>query len=622
MTNSLRTKRLSAIENQINRLEARLARLYGQSGRYAQIRFALFVGGVLLAGLVWWGSRLWWPAAAVLAIFWAGFVVAVVAHGRVERAILKFQIWQQLKKTQLAQMRLDWAAMPSATVGRTPGQHPFGRDLDLTGEYSLHRLLDSCVSREGSERLRDWLLDPQPDLAQILRRQELVRILAPLHHFRHKLTLSGMLASTGSGGWWDGPRLREWLAGEAADHSLRFILFLTWLLAPLNLLLFAWATVAKMPPYWIPSLVIYAALTLLKWRETAALFNNALILQQGLKKLEEVFAHLERFPLARYAPLAKLCGPFLEPARRPSRKLKQVSRLVIAAGLAQNPVIALLLNLIMPWNLFWAHRLSRYKRDLAQHLPQWTEVWFELEALSALAGFAYLNPDYTFPQIMAYDPQATNGADRPLFQAERLGHPLIPQSEKVQNDFIIAEPGQVGLITGSNMAGKSSFLRTVGVNLCLAYAGGPVDAAVFRTNLLRLFSCLNVSDSVTDGISYFYAEVKRLKWLLAELEAADGPPLLYLIDEIFRGTNNRERYIGSRSYIRTLVGQAGAGLIATHDLELVKLADELDQIKNYHFREEVVAGRMAFDYRLRPGPCPTTNALEIMRLEGLPVEER
>jgi len=156
----------------------------------------------------------------------------------------------------------------------------------------------------------------------------------------------------------------------------------------------------------------------------------------------------------------------------------------------------------------------------------------------------------------------------------------------------------------------------------LAYAGGPVDAAVFRTNLLRLFSCLNVSDSVTDGISYFYAEVKRLKWLLAELEAADGPPLLYLIDEIFRGTNNRERYIGSRSYIRTLVGQAGAGLIATHDLELVKLADELDQIKNYHFREEVVAGRMAFDYRLRPGPCPTTNALEIMRLEGLPVEER
>jgi DNA mismatch repair ATPase MutS len=159
----------------------------------------------------------------------------------------------------------------------------------------------------------------------------------------------------------------------------------------------------------------------------------------------------------------------------------------------------------------------------------------------------------------------------------------------------------------------------VGVNLALAQAGGPVNAHRLRTVPFRLFTCMGISDSVTDGFSFFYAEVRRLKSLLAELERAHPLPLLFGIDEIFRGTNNRERLIGSRAYVRSLAGKHGLGLIATHDLELARLADEVSQVVNYHFRDHVVDGRMAFDYTLRPGPCPTTNALKIMRLEGLPV---
>jgi DNA mismatch repair ATPase MutS len=181
------------------------------------------------------------------------------------------------------------------------------------------------------------------------------------------------------------------------------------------------------------------------------------------------------------------------------------------------------------------------------------------------------------------------------------------------------EAGTVVIITGSNMAGKSTFLRTLGVNLCLAYAGAPVSATMLRTTLFRLFSCIRVGDSVTDGYSYFYAEVRRLRALLTALEQP-GYPLFFLIDEIFKGTNNRERLIGSRSFVRALVGHNCLGAISTHDLELVKLADTLSQVQNYHFREEVIDGRMLFDYRLRPGPCPTTNALKIMQMEGLPVE--
>ena len=182
-----------------------------------------------------------------------------------------------------------------------------------------------------------------------------------------------------------------------------------------------------------------------------------------------------------------------------------------------------------------------------------------------------------------------------------------------------AEHRKIAILTGSNMAGKSTFLRTVGVNLCLAYAGAPVNADSLQVSLFRVFTCIKVSDSVQDGLSYFYAEVKRLSALLSATEANDLP-MLFLIDEIFRGTNSRERHIGSRAYIRELSNRRTVGLVATHDLELVKLADEIPGVGNFHFREELSNGRMVFDYQLRPGPCPTTNALQIMRLEGLPVD--
>ncbi len=201
-----------------------------------------------------------------------------------------------------------------------------------------------------------------------------------------------------------------------------------------------------------------------------------------------------------------------------------------------------------------------------------------------------------------------------------MGHPLIEEEQKVVNDFAMHNLGDIVLITGSNMSGKSTFLRTLGINLCLAYAGAPVNAQSFSTSLFRVFTTIKVSDSVTEGYSYFYAEVRRLRALLDELQRPDRCPLFFLIDEIFKGTNNRERLIGSRAYIRALVGKNCAGAISTHDLELVKLADELPGITNYHFREDVVNGKMVFEYKLLPGPSPTTNALKIMQLEGLPIE--
>ncbi|HLJ32445.1 MAG TPA: MutS family DNA mismatch repair protein, partial [Ktedonobacteraceae bacterium] len=240
-----------------------------------------------------------------------------------------------------------------------------------------------------------------------------------------------------------------------------------------------------------------------------------------------------------------------------------------------------------------------------------------LEALCSLANFAYLNPDYTLPNVVKNDAQSGRHI---VFQAQGVGHPLIEEDQKVVNDFAMHNLGEIVLITGSNMSGKSTFLRTLGINLCLAYAGGPVNAQSFSTSLFRIFTTIKVSDSVTEGYSYFYAEVRRLKALLDELQRPNPYPLFFLIDEIFKGTNNRERLIGSRAYIRALAGKNCVGAISTHDLELVKLADELPAIINYHFREDVVNGEMVFEYKLQTGPSPTTNALKIMQMEGLPIE--
>jgi DNA mismatch repair ATPase MutS len=297
--------------------------------------------------------------------------------------------------------------------------------------------------------------------------------------------------------------------------------------------------------------------------------------------------------------------------KQPSVEIRKLGRLAAALGVRTNPILALLFNALVPWDFYFSYKLDLVKKEIAHLLPRWLDAWHELETLNSLANFAYLNSDYVFPEL-------TGDGDH--LTARRLGHPLLKPQSKVCNDFDLNQDQRIVILTGSNMAGKSTFLRTVGVNLALAYAGAPVNASSMQTSLFRLFTCIKVSDSVQDGLSYFYAEVKRLQALLAATVVEDDLPVLFLIDEIFRGTNSRERLIGSRSYIRELSQRRAMGLVATHDLDLIKLADEIKGVTNYHFREEVLDSRMVFDYRLRPGPCPTTNALKIMRLEGLPVE--
>ena len=611
-----REQRLHTLQRSIIRLDESLVRLHATSDRLTLWRLFAFLGagGLGLGGLaVGPGTDLGnWLGLLMFGLGLMPFLGLVVLHRRVEREIKQFTIWQGIRRTHLARTELDWAHIPQSTAA-PPHEHPFAIDIDITGEYSLHRLLDTSVSQGGSNHLLAWLLAQRPDRDAITRRQALIHELVARPMFRDRLTLNGMIAAKKQDAKWDSEGLLRWLQMDAGSRGASpSILGLLFALSAANITLFLAFTLGLLPPLWIVTFIAYAVLSTVQWRNLGGLFDEALTLQSQLRRLQSVFSYLETYHYRNAPNLRALCAPFLDAKIRPTGQLRRIVQISAASSLQRNPFVWLMVNFVVPWDIFFGTMLERSKGNLAETLPDWLHVWYELETLASFGTFAYINPDYTFPTV----------TQDVIFNGQGLGHPLIRDDEKVVNDFHLDTEGEAIIVTGSNMAGKSSFLRTVGVNLRLAYCGSVVNATRFDTRLFRLFTSIRVTDSVVDGFSYFYAEVRRLKALLNALRDDDPIPLFFLIDEIFRGTNNRERLIGSRSYIQALIGEHGVGLISTHDLELVKLADSSDKIKNYHFREEVIDGKMAFDYRLRPGPSPTTNALVIMQMEGLPVDAK
>lgn len=608
-------ERLRALRGAIARLERRLDALERRSSRWSWLRLAIFAGGLALSGAVY-NLYGWWPAAACLGAAALLFGLAVYCHLRVDRGIARHRAWRALKAAQVARATLDWERVPAGFAHEPRPEHPFEADLNLVGPRSVQQLLDTAVSHEGSHRLRAWLTTPVPDPARTLARQQLVRELLPRPLFRDKLTLHATLAGEGGKPWQAG-ELLEWLERHAPLPNLGRWVALFGAMAAVNIGLFLANQAGLLPPWWQATVIAYLGLMWARARAIATVWDEALALQGALRQLRAVFGQLERYAYRDTPRLRELCAPFLDPARRPSAYLARLTRVVAALGLRGNPLVGFILNLVVPWDFFFAYRLNRYKTEIAVPARLWMDAWFELEALSSLATYAWLHPAYAFPEIETRAAEA----EAPVLAAEGLGHPLLRDEASVRNAFAVPALGQVTVITGSNMAGKSVFLKTVALNQALAQAGGVVCARRLRTLPFRIFTSMAISDSVNEGISYFYAEVRRLSALLAALEEEQALPLLYCIDEIFRGTNNRERLIGGRAYVRALAGKRGVGLIATHDLELTRLAEEVPGVVNYHFRDRVEDNRMVFDYVLRPGPSPTTNALRIMRLQGLPVPD-
>ncbi len=607
-------KRQQLLERIIARLDQKITHLETWHRQLSWTRLGIVICGLFVAILANFtlGNLAAWVVVGLIII---SFVIAAKKHNRIEGSLQNHHIVHNIKKTHLARLQLDWPNIPPLPKSESDPTHPFENDINLSGDQSLLQLIDTTQSQQAGTRLKEWLLDPNLNIKHIQQRQKRIAELMPLTYFRDRLIRNTAQADADIDHRWEGDHILQWLDQHAPKNSLLpYVLILgalsiiniaTGLLYVLDLIPPIWQTI--WPIYFIGYFGLYA----FKAKELGALLRESYHLERTLTPFAAVLNQIEQHHFSHQPHIKSLCEPIQNNTVRPSNHLKKLIRIAGAGRWQQGQLLWVLLNALVPWDLFFTHQLNRCKANVRDHLPAWLEVWYELEALSALAHFGNTQTGGTFPEL----------TEKPYFEGHQLNHPLISQNERIPNDFTFTQQGDVVIITGSNMSGKSTFLRTLGTNLCLAYAGSPVLATSLKTGLFRLFTCIKVSDSVIDGISYFYAEVRRLKALLAELNTDHPLPVFFLIDEIFRGTNNRERFIGSRSYIQALTKHHGLGMVSTHDLELVHLEQEFPNIRNFHFRETIQNNKMAFDYKLHPGPCPTTNALTIMRLEGLPVED-
>jgi len=593
------------------KLEKRVERLEILSRQLSWIRLGIVLLGAAAAFL--FNSMLpAWLSWIGIGLFIIGFVIVVRYHNLINQAIEVFSCWKDVKSAHIARASLDWEMVPLPALDSQPLESVYLRDLNLAGKNSMHHLIDTAGSEGGSRRLMDWFRESIPGPERIQWRNALIRELEPMTLLRDKLRLQMSLQS-GKDFQWNGEVLMNWLNRSGASESLGILVPL---LAGLNILFVFLVFFAGLPPIFLISFVIYGGIYIIRYRDYSTLFDEISEVQDLLNPLQSILLYLERFPYQNHPALRTFMQPFTAPGESPGSIIRQINRLAGFAAISQrNEILWIVLNTLIPWDFFFAGRLDKMKAKISPKLEVWLEKIYTLEALMSLANFAWLNPDYNYPEFTATE----HRENQSLLTVEKLGHPLIPDDERVRNDFRLGNSGDINLVTGSNMSGKSTFLRTLGVNLKMGYTGTVVDAEVFKAGLMQIFTCIQISDSLSESMSYFYAEVRCLKQLYETIKDSHTYPVFYLIDEIFKGTNNRERLIGSRWFIEELAKTDAVGVIATHDLELTNLDERIPSLHNYHFRESIVNQRMVFDYLIHEGPCPTTNALKIMEMEGLPV---
>ncbi len=608
---SLQKSRVLEIESQIKRFQARLIKLEKKSRNLGTVKAIILLTGIIIF-LISFFYLTTLPVIIILILFLLTFGILTKFHNGIDQGIKKQKIWIDIKSTNLSRINIDWQNLPTEKIAHQNKSHPFEFDLNISGEYSIHRLIDSSVTIEGGHKLLEWLTAKQPSLNDIISRQNIIKELIPLKKFREKLQLNSNLITKKV---LHGGKLLEWMLKGKNINPLKKILIVLSFVFPLNIIFILLAVFGIINSLWPITSLLLLFIYFTNSKLIEDLYDKLLIFEEEIGKFYAILKFLEEYQYRKNHYLKNFCSSFINSDKSPSAYFKKIDRLIFWTSFQKNPLTRLLFNSLFPCDFFQAYKLEKIKLELSRQMPVWLETWYNLEALISIANFGYLNPEYTFPEINNLQYAPGN-----IFEAESIAHPLIPFQNNISNDFKINKKGEVIVITGSNMSGKSTFLKTLGINMALAFAGSVVNAKSLKTSLFRIFTSINITDSVVDGISFFYAEVKRLKELLNELNKDNPIPLFFLIDEIFKGTNNKERLVGSQSYIKAISGKNGTGIISTHDLELIKLEKEIPGVYNYHFKEEIIDDKMFFKYKIIKGPSPTTNALKIMKIEGLPID--
>lgn len=576
--------------------------------RLANARLLLFVAVALSFGLGWWLAL---PLLyALAALFTVGFIGVVVYHQQLGRLRQRYADLVEINAEGTLRLRRDWAALPLRQAPVPSPADPRAADLDLIGHASLQHLLGTAHTPIGQATVQEWLLNPATP-ALVLQRQAAVAELAAQIDYRDELALGGKQVAAQQS---DYERFLAWTEGANWFAPNARLVWLTRLLTLLTLGgLLAQALGFTIYSFWLLCLPANIVLTLTLGRRAASVIEQVSARQETIRAYAGLFRLIAGQSFS--APLLRQFQQRLSAGGlRADQQMQRLGLIMAFADLRLN-MYFVVIQLLTLWNFHILWLLERWQQVAGQQARSWLAALGEMEALAALAALAHDNPDWTFPTVSA--------DVGPRLLAQRLGHPLLPPHVRVSNDVEIGPPGTFLLVTGSNMSGKSTLLRAIGMNVVLAQAGAPVCAAHLALPPLALGTSVRIQDSLEQGVSYFMAELQRLKMVVAAARAARGGASrqLFLLDEILHGTNTAERQIAARQIIRYLLDAGAIGAVSTHDLSLAEDPALLESSRPVHFTETFTRGpdgpAMHFDYRLRPGLATSTNALKLMELVGL-----
>ncbi len=600
------------------------ARLGGRADRLAGVRLGTFLVGGALALWIMVERPTWWPALVVPV---AVFAVAVVLHHRAAVEARRARALHGHYARGVDRLEERWPGTGPDGAALLADEDRFGHDLDLFGTGSLFQRLATCATSLGHDRLADQLTRPATR-DEILARQAAVAELAPDLALREELAV--LAASPDDAGassvGRDAPpvararaassplpvrpdALAAWGADTTETPRAGLVRGTSWVLGGLGVVAaVGWATSTL--PVWTLSLVVLLDLGFgrlvggLLGRQGADVVRAG----AGLEWLAGLLRHLEDG--GHEAPaLRELRARLESEGALPSQRVGELVRLVDGLEASRRNAFYALFAFLTQAPVRTALALDDWRRAHGPRVAEWLDVAGRFEALVALATYAYERPQDVVPEVV-------EGA--PRFRATGLGHPLIPDERCVRNDLRLDDGLRLVLLSGSNMSGKSTLLRAVGLNLCLARAGAPVKATSLELTPLALAASIRIEDNLREGTSHFYAEIKRLR-LIDEMIDGDVP-VLYLLDEVLHGTNSDDRLAGTDAVIRKFVARGALGMVTTHDLALAAIADELGEVaRNVHLEDSLVDGEMTFDYTLRDGVVTRGNALPLMRSLGLDV---
>lgn len=565
------------------------------------IRLLVFICGIIFSAFAFtWSAAAGTASSAGTA--WL-FLYLVKLYDRHSEQIDLIQNIIKINCSEIKALGGDNSDFDGGSEFREPG-HDFSADIDLFGDDSLFRYLNRTVTGAGRECLANWLAAPCLQKDAIIRRQEAVRELSDKIAWRQLFLAQGLNKPLGN----DEIRsLREWLDEKDSFFSGRVLRILSFLLPGASVFILLIAAAGFVPlSFFLFLFFINLFLVGFFLRKTNSLHDRItrkhLILSSYRQLIDTIEGeHFSSGILVEARE--KICGRY----HSASVEIRKLNSIIKAFDSRLNLIAGFLLNGLLLWDFHCIMRLEKWRRSEACFLPVWLSSIGDIDAFVSLANYAYNNPDYAFPE------PAENSV---IIDAADLGHPLLDKGSRITNDFSVPDAGKVFIITGANMAGKSTFLRTVAVNLLLAMTGAPVCAGRMRFRVVRLFTSMRTTDSLSAHESYFYAELKRLKILKERLGA--GEEIFFILDEILKGTNSTDKSLGSQQFLRRIIGLGGTGMIATHDISLGELEKEFpEKIVNKCFEIEIEGENIRFDYLLRDGITVRMNAAVLMKQMGI-----